>query len=130
MIVSALLVLYVGRRNPPSLGVAAVAFSLAVLVVNYQPYVFNTVRFGNPFHPVSTESTFGEQAASPFLARGRLAKLALSTFGRAGNSRHGGPALKVPFSITPDELRTFAGFDVRTSGLARGSVEPCCWRPC
>jgi hypothetical protein len=117
VIVFALLVPLLRRRNRVAAGTVAVAFGVAVLLVNYQPYVFNTVNFGNPFHPVSTETTFGDQVDSGFLARGRLAKLALSTFGRAGNSRHSAPSLKVPLSLTSDEVRAFAAVDVRTSGF-------------
>ena len=64
---------------------------------------------------MSTESTFGAQAASGFVPEDAWPSCAITSGGP--ETRLGGPTPKVPFSITRAELPTSAGFDVRTSGF-------------
>lgn len=129
----ALLLLYLGMRYPERYPrrrivlsgvvlVAAVFF--AVCVLGFAPYITNLIEAGNPLYPLfgadavdimTSNTPPGFSEMSPF------ERLMISLFGVASNV-HGGSelieyGLKVPFSVSADELDALTACDLRISGF-------------
>ena len=99
-------------------------FIAGVLILGYNPYVTNTLRQGNPFHPMAGPGAFyhsillDDQLPADFVGRNRVEKLARSVFSRSVNAiPPATSALKMPFSVDRAEVATLGEFcDTRVSG--------------
>ncbi|WP_239807500.1 hypothetical protein [Croceicoccus hydrothermalis] len=91
-----------------------------IFIFGFQPYVTNTIEHGHPFYPL-----FGEGAAdimtsnSPDTIQERSASGAFvfSLFAETHSGFGGVPSVKVPFTISQEELRMAGGVDTRIGGF-------------
>jgi hypothetical protein len=113
-------------RDRRALVISLIATVLvAVFVVGYNPYVYNTVRYGHPFYPLmghNAVDTLTDQSPRDFAHISNAEKLFRSLFSRAEDERLGGPnpvstRLKLPFTVYASELRPYLGFDTRVAGF-------------
>lgn len=103
---------------------------LTLLVTGYNPYVTNYRQWHNPFYPYGLgefqkkyEKGFVEhQMPAVFRGRNPLFALAWSIFGECNNDFYypnksftGGP-LKIPFTVSRDELQSLVHGDARIAG--------------
>lgn len=114
------------RRSIGPYAVAGLVSTLvAVGVIGYQPYVTNLWFHGNPFYPVlgSDEAARAEMAGqfeiwapAAFLEKDRVDKLARSLLARSSGAETM-PELKVPFTISKQELYIFFNTEPRYGGF-------------
>ncbi len=108
----------------PLLGILAAGGLVGIFVAGYQPYVTNTLNYGNPFYPVYGSRVFtqvfpfSEQAPSNFEGKNRFEKLFLSIFSRSQNiyGQDSGP-IKFPLSVSRRELIQYEVPDIRVGGF-------------
>lgn len=98
--------------------------ALGLLVVGFNPYVTNFVSYGHPFYPLYG----GQQFNKEFVMRGQMPvnfegkawgeKLLISLLSPSQNTYQAdsGP-LKLPFTLTIEELKQFRMSDVRLAGM-------------
>jgi len=103
-------------------GVSTGAFLLGFIVFGFSPYVTNTLSEGNPFYPAlgTDRSDYtAPQFPSNFTGRNSAFLLFYSIFAKSDNVR--GPDkmafLKVPFTVSRDELRAFTDTNAKQGGF-------------
>jgi hypothetical protein len=107
---------------------SAVLFSagglFALVAMGADPYVTNTVKYGNPFHAVLGSDRIIEtspQRPRDFAEITSLEMLFRSVFSTSANPPWDGTTdseLKIPFSVQwPEEARAFTAADLRTGGF-------------
>ena len=95
-------------------------FIVSFLVVGYPTYVKNTIDHSNPFFPLYDEN--GEdiitlQQPKRFSKMNNVSKLFYATFSKVNNLRDNDKTtLKIPFSVTKDEIIPATSNDLRISG--------------
>jgi energy-coupling factor transporter transmembrane protein EcfT len=102
--------------------VSAGAFLLGFMIFGFSPYVTNTLSQGNPFYPAlgTDRSDYtAPQFPSNFTGRNSAFLLFFSIFAKSDNVR--GPdkiaVLKVPFTVSSDELRAFTDTNAKQGGF-------------
>lgn len=105
---------------------AGSAIACATLVIGFNPYISNTIRYGNPFYPLAGAhhvDIITSNVSPDFAERSRSAKLFLSIFSRSHSlvpedQTVGQITLKPPFRVYADELRYFfSRTDIRIGGF-------------
>ena len=95
-------------------------FIVSFLVVGYPTYVKNTIDHSNPFFPLYDEN--GEdiitlQQPKRFSKMNNVSKLFYATFSKVNNLRDNDKTtLKIPFSVSKDEIIPATSNDLRISG--------------
>jgi len=96
---------------------------IGVLAVGFNPYVSNTLEYGNPFFPALDlkrgTSVIGNQADPEFLARNRIEKFVIATFSVSQQPQWKKPRFQAPFTslhATPLMGNRFSGFGPLYSG--------------
>ena len=95
-------------------------FIVSFLVVGYPTYVKNTIDHSNPFFPLYDEN--GEdiitlQQPKRFSKMNNVSKLFYATFSKVNNLRDSDKTtLKIPFSVSKDEIIPATSNDLRISG--------------
>lgn len=100
-----------------TVAVVVLAAAAGIAGIGFEPYVTNTVREGHPFHPVSEDSRLRNAIAADFLAKNRFEKAFLSLFSESKESALERPSPKAPFTVSRDELASFAAPDTRLGGF-------------
>ncbi|CAG7639204.1 hypothetical protein PAESOLCIP111_04020 [Paenibacillus solanacearum] len=102
--------------------VALAGTIIGVVLIGYNPYVTNTLRFGHPFYPVAGEEKI--DVVKNFTPRNLeqmnpLEQIGASYFAvTTGNSTEKKPTkFKMPFTFSGNELTAFAEPDVAVSGF-------------
>jgi hypothetical protein len=98
---------------------ACAAFVVGVVVVGYNTYVTNTLKNGNPFYPLigsGSIDAISEFTPPNFGDHSRVERLFLSVFGTTSRDSDKPSELKVPFTITRDEVVAFATPNVKIGG--------------
>ncbi len=98
----------------------AVALTVGVLGVGFNPYVTNQRGHSNPFYPLAGSSSFlpmGGQMPLGFETMNRFEKLASSLFSASANCQLGRVEWKLPFELRSGELATFYNPDTRVGGF-------------
>jgi len=97
---------------------------VGLCVIGYNPYVTNTVYYGHPFYPLygartQTMDIMTSNSPPGFMQMGPGQKLYISLFSLSSNKFDAeGPAVKIPFTVEPRELRPFVyGADIRIGGF-------------
>jgi hypothetical protein len=120
---------YLVHRLPKALAAAAILFmsaATAIFVLGWSPYMQNFLDHGHVFHPImgkdAIEIMVGNTPAydntpQVLLNRSAAERFFFSLF----SETHGGfdtvARLKVPFTVSPEELRAAGGVDVRLAGF-------------
>lgn len=118
--------LFLVRRLKDKLNKYIYGFLLGLfigVIMGYNPYVTNTIKFKNPFYPTISNSKYNasyvmsNQIPSNFLQLPGYKKLLLSIFSRSQNvyGYDSGP-IKFPLSISLNELKAFVVPDTRVGG--------------
>ncbi len=103
------------------IAVMAAAFIIGMAVVGFHPYVTNTIRHGHPLYPVLGPEKFVLVARAETNRAVLLFRSVFSPsrqFARESDVDHvlmDNP-LKLPFTVTPSEVRVFLMPDVRVGG--------------
>lgn len=92
------------------------------VVVGYNPYVTNLVRHGSIGWPLTSTGKdkadiISHVVNNDFASKNRVAKFFIGYNSVTSNSSTEKPKLKIPGSVTRDELRAMAAQDVRTGGF-------------
>lgn len=111
----------VSGRGAAVAKVVAASAVLGVVAVGFNPYITNTASHGHPFYPVAGNRAVDiltPNTPKAVLADNRVKALTLSLFSRS----EGAPAtkaapLKLPFSISLSEVKTFRRPDTRIGGF-------------
>lgn len=101
---------------------ALFAFLLGFVLFGFNPYITNTLQMGNPFYPAlgtdRSDYTFPQFPAN-FIGKHSFSLLFYSIFSKSDNVR--GPQkkayLKVPFTVSRDELRAFTDTNAKQGGF-------------
>lgn len=92
----------------------------SLVIVGYPTYVKNTIDHHNPFFPLydkNGEDIITHQQPSSFLKMNNIEKLFIATFSKANNLRESDQTkLKVPFTVSRDEITPAMSNDLRISG--------------
>ncbi len=117
------------RGLRPALSVAATLLAsavFAIVVLGWSPYMQNLLDHGHVFHPIMGENAVdimsGEGPAldnTPEVLEGMSAteRFFYALFSETHSGYADTPQLKLPFSISPQEVRAAGGVDVRLSGF-------------
>ncbi len=95
---------------------------IGIFVIGYNPiisqFTHNLIEKGDPFYPVSWTQLIAIDRNIPqdFTGKDRFWKLAVSLFSKSQVSRQA-PQLKIPFTLSVDELFEFRYPDVRSGGF-------------
>jgi hypothetical protein len=90
-----------------------------VLLVGWNPYVTNALRYGHPAHPALGSHRIDlerGQASADFRAQSGAGRFFASLLAESSNEQTR-PHLRPPFLFSPGELRAFASWDVRFGGF-------------
>jgi hypothetical protein len=105
-------------------GTLALAALLGILAVGYNPYVKNTLYYGNPFYPVYGSDSYNQKyilggaGLTDFITQGGVRKLILATFSKTTNAFvFDNSLLKIPFQIDGSEFTALSAADIRLGGL-------------
>jgi hypothetical protein len=108
----------------PAIRLAAVCGSATfagLIVLGHAPYVHNAHAHGHPFYPVMGDGAveiMSYNRPADFNDSGRVALLARSVFSKTANPLPPGTSeLKIPGSVSRDELDAYFVSDVRVGGL-------------
>jgi hypothetical protein len=98
------------------------AFLLGFILFGFSPYVTNTLSQGNPFYPAlgTDRSDYtAPQFPSNFTGRNSAFLLFYSIFAKSDNVRGADKiaALKVPFTVSRDELKAFTDTNAKQGGF-------------
>ncbi|MCG3141440.1 MAG: hypothetical protein HDKAJFGB_02725 [Anaerolineae bacterium] len=112
---------YLIKRNRDKLTalVFVASYLGGVLLIGFNPYVTNTLRFGNPFYPTNDWTTFlvvTKNTPENLVGKNPLHKLALSLFARS-QLRPEFAERKMPFTFDAAELAAFEGGETRVAGF-------------
>ena len=95
-------------------------FIIALILVGYPTYVKNTLDHHNPFFPLydeDGEDIITAQQPKSFKSMNTMEKLFYATFTKANNLRdHDKTTLKIPFTVSKDEIIPATSNDLRISG--------------
>ena len=86
----------------------------------WNPYVTNTLQDGHPLSPIlgpKAVDIISTQMPAEFLARSRAEQLVRGVLSTASNALDANPQLKVPFTVTSTELKSFVDADLRIGGF-------------
>lgn len=91
----------------------------------YNPYLTNWRHFGHPLHPAYGPRSFPEEEMTRFLSippnladKNRFEKFFISLMSRSDYLAYPKPArLKIPFTVTVDEVAHFGGTTIRAGGF-------------
>ena len=121
--------LFIQRGLRPAAGLAATLFAsafVAVVLLGWSPYMQNFLDHGHIFHPIMGQNAVdimsGDVPAlnnTPEVLEGMSAveRFLFSLFSETHSGYAATPQLKIPFSLSPQELRAAGGVDVRLSGF-------------
>jgi hypothetical protein len=122
-----LVYLYIYPRHQnifkPTMAVVLFAVMAGFLVAGFQPFITNGLRHGNPLYPTFGSREYGYQSLmqiqtpDDLKSKGRLVKLFLSVFSRSTNDIYQPVQLKIPLSVTENEIKEFWGSDIRVGGF-------------
>jgi hypothetical protein len=96
---------------------------VGLVIAGYQPYITNTIEYGNPFYPIiggtslNQQSIIGGQLPRNLKGKTALEKFVRSIFSRAGNPIGTNAQFKIPFTTDLDELNMFTNADLRVGGF-------------
>jgi hypothetical protein len=97
---------------------------VGLFLIGYDPYITNTVFYGNPFYPTYSNTIYNKDALlrgqipENFVGKNRFEKLFLATFSRAQNTYLGTTGLlKFPLALNYAELKAYVGPDLRVGGF-------------
>jgi hypothetical protein len=103
---------------------AIIGLFVGICVIGYNPYITNSIFYGHPFYPLygaGSKSMDIMTSNSPkgFLQLSAVQKLYVANFSMSTNQFDlEEPKLKIPFSVTAQELRPFVyGADIRIGGF-------------
>ncbi|PKP80771.1 MAG: hypothetical protein CVT79_13385 [Alphaproteobacteria bacterium HGW-Alphaproteobacteria-18] len=121
--------IFFARGLRPAMGLATTLFAsaiMAIVVLGWSPYMQNFLDHGHVFHPIMGQNAVdimsGDVPAlnnTPEVLEGMSAaeRFLYSLFSETHSGYAATPQLKLPFSISPQELRAAGGVDVRLSGF-------------
>jgi hypothetical protein len=95
-------------------------FTVAVLVVGYNPYITTLIERHDPFYVMMVPriySTVHEQVDRNFILGNGLFKLLYALFSTSANVFYIAPSLKTPLTFNLEELAVFKDADVRFGGF-------------
>jgi hypothetical protein len=108
------------RRLPlRTTALLAATAAVAILLVGWNPYVTNALRYGHPAHPALGSHRIDlekGQSSADFRSQSGAGKLLRSLLAESSNEQTR-PRLRAPFLFSPGELRAFASWDVRFGGF-------------
>lgn len=97
---------------------------VGICVIGYNPYITNTVYYGHPFYPLygagpKTMDIMTSNSPQGFMQMNSLEKLYIASFSTSTNDfDREEPILKMPFTVTAQELKPFVyGADIRIGGF-------------
>ena len=113
--------LFTAMKNKPlfrkAFTLISIAYTLGIFYVGYNPYVTNLIQHGNAFYPVYGSKNLNimyGQRPKHYDAMNRFEKLANSIFSASANPVFSEESkIKLPFTIQPQELAQFSGYDLR-----------------
>ena len=120
---------YLMRGLPKAVGTATLLFVpafAAIFLIGWSPYMQNFFDHGHVFHPImgkeAIDIMLGEGAAydnTPNILKERSAaeRFFFSLFSETHAGYDTLPHLKLPFTLSPEELRAAGGVDVRLAGF-------------
>ncbi len=106
-------------RAPQFLAVCVCTLGVGALVLGYNPYVTNTLRFANPFYPMAgpnAQVDYADYRPADFNGMGPPERFARSLFARTQWGRTA-TELKVPFTFSLEEIRNSAYPDPKAGGF-------------
>lgn len=121
--------------------VAAISTFTAIIVVGFNPYVINTVRYQNVFYPLMGKNSVDimtKNSPVGFPEKNRFEKLFISLFSHTDNIdrqlRDREPQLKIPFTLSKLDIKSLAypdnrigGFGPFFSGILLLTIFLVCW---
>lgn len=109
----------VGSRLPRMLVALGACIVVSVLVLGFNPYVTNTLRHGNPLHPIygshATDVT-AQWTTGSLRHHSSVERLAISLASVTEDGR-GDPKLKIPLTFSKAEFAAFNSATVRVGGF-------------
>lgn len=95
---------------------------IGVVILGFNPYVTNTMKYQNPFYPLAGEDAKDVVAAftpTSFMTMNRFEEAAVSYFSQSeGNStKRDATTLKLPFTFSMDELKYYGIPDTAIGGF-------------
>lgn len=124
-VIASLALIYFRRREwfSRALLAAATGGLLGALLFGYNPYVTNTINYGNPFYPIigmeGQDMEHMERGQRPpgFEQRAGISRLLLSTFSKPTVAINAPMKLQAPFmGLDKQSITSFSGADVRLGG--------------
>lgn len=101
----------------------AIIIASSILVFGFGSYVMNFLEHGHPLYPLfgeGAEDIMTSNSPASFADSGNLRKLLFGFFSHSGNilaASGDEPVLKLPFSVTPQELKNLSVPDLRMGGF-------------
>lgn len=116
-----------GQRKAVGVGAAlfATAF-VAIILLGWSPYMQNYLDYGHVFHPIMGEQALDimtgdipalDNTPAVLEKMSGVERFFFSLFSETHSGFHTTPELKLPFTLTPSELRAAGGVDVRMAGF-------------
>ena len=103
-------------KNIIKLYLAGILFG--VLLVGYNPYIINSLAYANPFYPIFSHDIIHGNRPANFDNLNRFESFFYSILSTSANPLKSNRAyLKIPFSISLNEIKAFGAADVRTGGF-------------
>jgi len=103
---------------------AIVGLFVGICVIGYNPYITNSLFYGHPFYPLygagsNAMDIMTSNSPKGFLQMNAAQKLYVANFSMSTNQFDvEEPRLKIPFSVSAQELRPFVyGADIRIGGF-------------
>ena len=103
---------------------AIIGLILGICVIGYNPYITNSIFYGHPFYPLygagsNSMDIMTSNSPKSFLQLNAAQKLYVANFSMSTNKFDiEEPQIKIPFSVTAQELRPFVyGADIRIGGF-------------
>ena len=104
--------------------VAGIATFIAVIIVGFNPYVINTVRYHNVFYPLMGKNNVDimtKNSPVGFPEKNRFEKLFITIFSHTDNIdsqlRDREPQLKIPFTLSKLDIKSLSYPDNRIGGF-------------
>jgi hypothetical protein len=103
---------------------AIIGLFMGICVIGYNPYITNSLFYGHPFYPLygagaKSMDIMTSNSPKGFLEKNAIEKLYAANFSMSTNQFDvEEPKIKIPFSVTAQELRPFVyGADIRIGGF-------------
>lgn len=97
-----------------------VIFIISFGIIGYPTYIKNYIDHGNFFYPVygeDSEDIITAQQPKDFIKKNTIEKFFIATFSKTNNlQKEKGYELKIPFTVSKNELKESMGIDTRLSG--------------